>query len=633
MSITAKTVSSKQWDTEAAMRKADYLYLQAIDALSGDDVDDYSLMIQQANRLSPNDVNISGQLGILTLATNAGDSAKVMQAYDQLRALYLSNPNDYDTGNSLANVAYQLRNFDDLEMVWKNLDSIYPNRNEPAFNLANVYLAKHVFGDTTAFKKAIAIYNRLEDGYGVDPGISSYKIRAYSLRRDTVSIIKELRHLENAMPNNSDAVLFIGQTYAALEMPDSALTYYDKACALDSVSGEIYLVRADFFDKQGDAESYDREVFRALESPTLEFDDKMDLLTHYVASLYKDRSQQTRIENLFNTIQEVNPGESRVHQLYAAYLAEIKETERAAEQYSYAISLDPSDMDNWGYLMSAYSQLEQYDKEIEVGKEASKRFETTTLFPLMTANALRLTDRPKEALAVIDSFDISKFDNKIAISNYYSTRGDICYALGDKGQAFADYEKALEANPENYMAMNNIAYYICLSDSADMDKAERYATMAVRAEPHNQSSLDTYAWIKFRQKDYKTAREYIDKAISEFGVHGAPDGWQAILDDSLTVIEVADTTAVVDADTTAIDDADIVISPEDFDEIEDMLEPLTLDDLIKDMGSELLEHAGDIYFMTGEPEIALQFWKLALAQNEDNELLKKKVKHKTYFFK
>jgi tetratricopeptide (TPR) repeat protein len=625
LSITAKSVSSKQWDTEAALRKADYLYLQSLDALSSDDVDDYYLMIQQANRLSPSDVNIAGQLGILSLAVNSGDSDVILRSYNQLRTLYLSNPNDYDTGSTFADVAYQLNKFDDLELVWKCLDSIYPNRTEPAIKLAVIYISKYLRGDTTAFNRAIDIYNRLEAGYGVDPGISSYKIRAYSLRRDTTSIVKELQHVESEMPNNSDAMLFIGQTYAALEMPDKAITYYDKACQLDSVSGEIYLVRADFFDKQGDSENYDREVFHALESPTLEFDDKMDLITHYVSSLYKDKSQHQRIENLFNTIQEVNPGEPRVHHLYGAYLMEIKEKERAAEQFTYAVALDPSNMDSWTYLIQAYFDLKQYDKAANAGKDASKRFKTTTLFPIMTANALRLLDRSHEAREVLDSFDISTFDNKIAISTYYSTRGDISYAIGDKDQAFSDYEKALEANPENYMAMNNIAYYICLSDSADMEKAEHYATMAVRAEPHNQSSLDTYAWIKFRQKDYKTAREYIDKAISEFGVQGTPDEWMANIEaaDSASVVpEVTDSILAeyINEDATLIDDDD----DEGYSSIED---------IANNMGAELLEHAGDIYFMTGEPEVALQYWKLALSQSEDNELLKKKVKHKTYFFK
>ncbi|MDE5954551.1 MAG: tetratricopeptide repeat protein [Duncaniella sp.] len=47
----------------------------------------------------------------------------------------------------------------------------------------------------------------------------------------------------------------------------------------------------------------------------------------------------------------------------------------------------------------------------------------------------------------------------------------------------------------------------------------------------------------------------------------------------------------------------------------------------------MLAHAGDIHFMDGDPDGALEFWKEALKLAPDNELLERKVKHKTYFFK
>ena len=53
----------------------------------------------------------------------------------------------------------------------------------------------------------------------------------------------------------------------------------------------------------------------------------------------------------------------------------------------------------------------------------------------------------------------------------------------------------------------------------------------------------------------------------------------------------------------------------------------------EDMSADVLEHAGDIYFMDGEPEKAVEFWKEALKMDPSNELLQRKVKHKTYFFK
>ncbi|MDE7375980.1 MAG: tetratricopeptide repeat protein, partial [Muribaculaceae bacterium] len=48
--------------------------------------------------------------------------------------------------------------------------------------------------------------------------------------------------------------------------------------------------------------------------------------------------------------------------------------------------------------------------------------------------------------------------------------------------------------------------------------------------------------------------------------------------------------------------------------------------------ADVLEHAGDIYFMDGAPDKALEFWKRALALDPDNDCLARKVKHKTYFY-
>ncbi|MDE5692829.1 MAG: tetratricopeptide repeat protein, partial [Duncaniella sp.] len=52
-----------------------------------------------------------------------------------------------------------------------------------------------------------------------------------------------------------------------------------------------------------------------------------------------------------------------------------------------------------------------------------------------------------------------------------------------------------------------------------------------------------------------------------------------------------------------------------------------------DMSAAVLEHAGAIYFMDGEPDKAIDFWKEALKLAPDNELLQRKVKNKSYYFK
>ena len=52
----------------------------------------------------------------------------------------------------------------------------------------------------------------------------------------------------------------------------------------------------------------------------------------------------------------------------------------------------------------------------------------------------------------------------------------------------------------------------------------------------------------------------------------------------------------------------------------------------EELSEELCHHAGDIYFMNGDPKKAVEYWEKALDFEPDNELLKRKVKHKTYFY-
>ena len=119
--------------------------------------------------------------------------------------------------------------------------------------------------------------------------------------------------------------------------------------------------------------------------------------------------------------------------------------------------------------------------------------------------------------------------------------------------------------------MNNCAYFLACNDR-ELDHALDLITKAVAGRPDDTTTLDTYAWVLFKRRDYEKAKEIIDRTLE--------------------------------------------ISNDDGDEI----------------SAEILEHAGDIYFMLREPEQALEFWKKALATDPDSEILKRKVTHKTYFY-
>ncbi len=590
-------------DTARIKDKAAYLFLEGVAALNDGAVDRAYLLLDRASELDPTDIDIAAFKGEILYATGIGDSAQYAESYEAIRRRYLNNPADADNGSRFANLAIKLSRYEDVENTYRLLTENFPGRPDFALNYAWVQAVKVVDGDTAGLDSAMAIYDRLEAGMGSDATLISHRIRALSLTRDTVAIAREINHLFSTAPADPEINLIVGSSYDALGMPDSAIRYYDRACELDSTFGQAYLMRAEFYMSEGDSARYDTEVFRALESTNLEFEPKFEILTNYVRALYGDTSRTASIRNLFDRMELIHPAEPDLHSLYGSFLAVNDSFAAAAEQFGYAVDLQPEDASNWQLLMQTSISAGDTIAAIDAGRRAIPLFPDNMLFTIYTAAYLSLIDRPAEAIEVLDSFDTSSFNNNDALSDLHQARGDNLYKLGLRDSAFAEYERSLALNPMNAGTQNNAAYFRAV-DGIELDKALQLAEKAVQSAPHNPTYIDTYAWVLFKRKDYPAAKLQIDLALSMYSAEV----------DSI----IGDSDSVLIGDSTDVET-----------EIAEVVEEVFYDDL---PSSEVYDHAGDIYFMNGEPEQAVVYWEKALALDPNNEKIKKKVTHKTYFF-
>ena len=389
---------------------------------------------------------------------------------------------------------------------------------------------------------------------------------------DTTYALAETRKLSQYPEIDANTLVTVANIYRAMEYNDSALATYQRACQADSTNGLAYYSLASFYLAQGDSISFDRETFNALSTQNLDVEIKEELLRNYIASIYDNPEYQDKILRMFDKLIESPPHEANIHFLYSQYLAYIEEYIRAAEQISYAIDMEPGN-DQWtSQLISFYLSADELEKSLEVAETALNNFPDNMRIAYLAVIVYSQLKRYDDALktgtsAAEKCAGLSTSDPKIT-SSLYTSIADIYNQLNDMDSVTKYYEQALIYNPENLLALNNYAYAIACNDG-DLDKAERMSAITVQKEPLNPTSLDTYAWIYFKKKEYNLAKEYIDKAIS---------------------LETEDS-------------------------------------------AEILHHAGDIYFMYGEPEEALSFWKKALDLDSENELLKKKVKYETYFYK
>ncbi len=599
--LTGPWASAKSdWDKEARHRKAEYIFLEAQSAYSESTYDKYLSMIDRAYALDSSDVDIAGEWGLITLIDENADSATTEKAYRLLKRRFMSNPSNMINGKILANVAQQSQRYGDALRTWQILDSIYPTKPEPALELAKAYLRSYMTGDTASFDKAIAIYDRIETGTGKTMELSSQKINAFYLKGDTTAIVSELDSLFKGAPNDSYTALFVGAHYQYLSRPDEAIKYYDIACELDPSNGPAYLSRAKFYNAQGDSMAFDREVFQALKSPSLDVPTKVEILRSYVSDLYTDRRQEQRIKGLFNTLQEQHSGEPEIHDLYAAYLYELGDYKGTAEQFSYSVALDPSSEQTWTSYVQSLGMAEDTAGVIENATIAMHRFPDNLYFPILVSSMYRMRNENDKAMAVLDSVDIATVRNKVAVSNFLTSKGDLFTVMGDTVHALATYDEAIELYPDNKMAMNNAAYFLALQ-GIDLDKAERYSAKSLQSDELNPTYLDTYAWVFFKKKDYKMAKQYIDIALN------------AYMNDESSDTIVSDTINTSQPET----------GQEKISEVEITDEP----------SADVYDHAGDIYFMNGEHAKAVEFWEKAHALAPEDETIAKKVKHRTIFFR
>lgn len=420
------------------------------------------------------------------------------------------------------------------------------------------------------FEDALRVYERIEEFEGESIETTAYKAALCTEIGDTIGAIQQMRHLYNTAPANVSYNLVMSEMFNQFNMPDSAVYYLDRAQELEPNNGNVYFAKAQYYDALGDSINYDKQIYNALVAPGLDVDTKLDVLTQYTSTQIMRNDSTDRVNNLFKVMIEQHPLEPKVHELYSIYFSTIKDYKHAVEELGYGLDLDPTNAEAWQRLMVVNVLDENYPKAIEAAKKALEyNPENMELYRYIAPLYNQMKEYDK---ALVTYNDALALVDSVQNSELYSD------LLGGKGDVLVEKGDSIGAFKLYDDALRifpantgimNNYAYFLSLNNKDLDKAESMAAKAVNANPNNATFIDTYAWVYFKKKNYDMALFYIKSAISNSD------------------------------------------------------EP----------SSDILEHYGDILYMTGDTENAVMQWKKALELSPDSEILKRKVENKTYFEK
>ena len=556
--------------SDADKRKADYIFMEALRYKDHDNAAYYEL-VSRAHQLNPSDPYLAREQGMKELLEGGGtDSASIERAFGLMTDYVRQNPEDTYTTLMYADVAMRADHPAEALEALRNTYNANPSRPEVGMAFARFLIAN----GPEHYDEALSVYDSIMTRDGISPEYVMAKIGVYAQRADTARVLDEALNLLSVNPRSPDYNAIVAGVYMQSGKPDSALYYYNKAVEYNPDSGVAYYNRAKYFSTIGDSVAYDREVMQAIGQPDLDLMSKLGILNDYVAKLYSDSTQVRNITRLCDKLIEEYPHEPEPRLLYSQYLFATRDFAKGAEQLHYALDSDPSDYDSWNRLASAYLMDKNYSKADGAIKNAIHYFPDSIPLYMLGSYAMMEQDRLKDALSYVDEAQSHLTDSTDykARANVLSSKADVLYKMGQVDSSFALSEEALRLDPENALLLNNTAYYLACQDR-DLDKAEEYIVKSLEINPESVNSLDTYAWVLFKKNNYEKAKEVIDGALTDAAAEEDPE-----------------------------------------------------------ISAELLEHAGDIYFMNRLPDRALEFWEKALELDPDNELLKRKVTNKTFFY-
>lgn len=420
------------------------------------------------------------------------------------------------------------------------------------------------------FEQALRVYERIEEFEGESIETTAYKAALYTEIGDTIGAIEQMRHLYSTAPASVNYNLVMSEMFNQFNMPDSAIYYLDRAQELEPNNGNVYFARAQYYDAKGDSINYDKQIYNALVAPGLDVDTKLDVLTQYTSTQIMRNDSTDRVNNLFKVMIGQHPLEPKVHELYSMYFSTMKDYKHAVEELGYALDLDPTNAQAWQRLMVVNVLDDNYPKAIEAANKALEyNPENMDLYRYIAPLYYQVKEYDK-AIAIYND----------AMARVDSVKDNELYSdlLGGKGDVLVEMGDTIGAYKLYDQALSicpgntsvmNNYAYFLSLSEKNLDKAESMAAKAVNANPNNATFIDTYAWVYFKKKNYDMALFYIKSAINN---------------------------------------AD---------------EP----------SSDIIEHYGDILFMTGDKEEALKQWQKALELSPDSDILKRKVENKTYLEK
>lgn len=425
-----------------------------------------------------------------------------------------------------------------------------------------------IYSRQEKYNDVISTLNRLEKRLGKNEQLSMEKFRIYLQMKDDKKAFQEIESLVQEYPMDMRYQVILGDVYLQNGKKEEAYETYQKVLAAEPDNPMALFSMASYYEQTGQKELYQQQLDTLLLNKKVTPDTKINVMRQIIVENEQSSAKDsTQVIALFDRMMKQEQDDPQVPMLYAQYLLSKNMEQEAVPVLEQVVDLDPANKAARLMLVSAAVKKEDYKQIIKVCEPGIEATPDALELYYYLAIAYHQAEQTDSVLTVCN-----RALKHVTPDTRKEVVSDFYSIMGDiyhtKNQMAEAYAAYDSALVYNPSNIGalNNYAYYLSVERRDLDKAEEMSYKTVKAEPNNSTYLDTYAWILFEKGNYAEARIYIDNAMKSDG-----------------------------------EKSDVIV-----------------------------EHCGDIYFMTGDVEGALKYWKQALEMGSESKTLKRKIEKKKY---
>jgi tetratricopeptide (TPR) repeat protein len=444
-------------------------------------------------------------------ALNYQISKILKESEDTDQALfYISKATDKESNNYYYQVLKAEIHTDlgDLSSAIDTYEEIYELNEEAPDDYLLELAALYLYNGNP--NMALKTYNRIEQRLGVLEEVSTQKQKIYLKQNKLKEAIAEGKRLVEAYPKVGDYAVSVSQILVSNDKKSEAIEYLQEYLLEHPNQAVAEMELAKLYRQTNEIDLALKYFDKAFSSEEITLEDK---LNNFVALIQKFSKGEniSELKKLGGNILNVHSNDANAYAANGDLYFALNEKDSAQFFYEKAVKINGNNLQLWQNLLSLEMENKNYQSVIEYADEAISYFPNQPVLYLYGGSAHFSLKDFKNAIMMWEQGKSIVYGNDRMKSSFAAQLADAYHADKQYEKAFATYEEAIKANPNNYFAINNYTYYLSLKKK-NLERAKELSTRMVKANPDNATFLDTHGWVLFQKEEYQEALKFLEKA-------------------------------------------------------------------------------------------------------------------------